>query len=58
MPERPHNPPGQYRMRTRLIHSNRENIRWDFDDHTRLKSNGHGAGAGWESTLDRLGGLA
>jgi hypothetical protein len=33
MTERHHNPPGQYRMRTRLIHGNRENIRWDFDHH-------------------------
>ncbi len=23
----------QYRMRTRLIHGNRENVRWDFDHH-------------------------
>ena len=33
MTEQHHNPPGQYRMRTHLIHGNRENIRWDFDHH-------------------------
>ncbi len=33
MANRDLNPSDQYQMRTRMIHGNRENIKWDFDHH-------------------------
>ncbi len=33
MAERHRRTPEQYRLRTRLIHGNRENVHWDFDHH-------------------------
>lgn len=33
MTNHPTHPSDQYQMRTRMIHGNRENVKWDFDHH-------------------------